>query len=144
MCIRDRYNFTVIENDSITDDIKRMASEFKALKKKIPDETEKTRQSKMISDAEKISKTHKQLVLKRKQVKGMLGEFEFMKGITTLEALKAKIQTSDYWADTWAISTLERLLKIKLILFSKENYNQGEIDNILTCCLLYTSPSPRD
>ena len=127
------YNFTVIENDSITDDIKRMASEFKTLKKKIPDETEKTRQSKMISDAEKISKTHKQLVLKRKQVKGMLGEFEFMKGITTLEALKAKIQTSDYWADTWAISTLERLLKIKLILFSKENYNQGEIDNILTC-----------
>ena len=127
------YNFTVIENDSITDDIKRMASEFKTLKKKIPDETEKTRQSKMISDAEKISKTHKQLVLKRKQVKGMLDEFEFMKGITTLEALKAKIQTSDYWADTWAISTLERLLKIKLILFSKENYNQGEIDNILTC-----------
>ena len=127
------YNFTVIENDSITDDIKRMASEFKTLKKKIPDETEKTRQSKMISDAEKISKSHKQLVLKRKQVKGMLDEFEFMKGITTLEALKAKIQTSDYWADTWAISTLERLLKIKLILFSKENYNQGEIDNILTC-----------
>ena len=127
------YNFAVIENDSITNDLKRMASEFKTLKKKIQDETEKTRQSKMISDAEKISKSHKELVLRRKQVKGMLGEFEFMKGITTLEALKAKIQTSDYWADTWTISTLERLMKIKVILFSKENYNGGEIDNILTC-----------
>tara|TARA_R110001592_G_scaffold63219_6_gene193521 strand:+ start:2738 stop:4675 length:1938 start_codon:yes stop_codon:yes gene_type:complete len=127
------YNFALIENDSITSDIKRMVSEFKTLKKKIPDETEKTRQSKMISEAEKISKSHKELVLKRNEVKGMLGEFEFMKGITTLEALKAKIQTSDYWADTWSISTLERVLKIKLILFSKANYNDGEIDNILTC-----------
>ena len=127
------YNYAVIENDSITADIKRMASEFKILKKNIQDETERNRQSKMISDAEKISKSHKNLLLKRKEVKGMLSEFEFMKGITTLEALKAKIQTSDYWADTWSISTLERLLKIKLVLFSKENYNEGEIDNILTC-----------
>ena len=127
------YNFSVIENDSITGDIKKMASEFKTIKSKIESETERTKQSKMISDADKISKTHKNLLLKRKEVKSMLEEFEFMKGITTLEALKAKIQTSDYWADTWAISTLERILKIKLILFSKENYSDGEIDNVLTC-----------
>ena len=127
------YNFSVIENDSITGDIKKMASEFKTIKSKIESETERTKQSKMISDADKISKAHKNLLLKRKEVKSMLEEFEFMKGITTLEALKAKIQTSDYWADTWAISTLERILKIKLILFSKENYSDGEIDNVLTC-----------
>ena len=127
------YNYAVSENDDITRDIKKMTSEFKTIKKKIETETERSRQAKMISDAEKISNTHKNLLTKKKEVKGMINEFEFMKGITTLEALKAKIQTSDFWAETWAISTLERILQIKLILFSKENYTQGEVDNVLTC-----------
>ena len=127
------YNYTLIEYDNITKDVKKMAAEFKVIKKKIEEENEKSRLTKMMSDIKKVTETHKQLKLQQKELKSMLEEFEFMKGINTLEALKAKIQTSDYWADTWAISTLERILKIKLILLSKEKYEQGEIDNILTC-----------
>ena len=46
----------------------------------------------------------------------MLEEFKIMKGIDTIEKFKKKIRTSDFWADTWAISTLERLLNIKFII----------------------------
>lgn len=127
------YNYTLLEYDNITKDVKKMAAEFKVIKKKIEEENEKSRLTKMMSDIKKVTETHKQLKLQQKELKSMLEEFEFMKGINTLEALKAKIQTSDYWADTWAISTLERILKIKLILLSKEKYEQGEVDNILTC-----------
>ena len=63
----------------------------------------------------------------------MAEEFAFMKGINTIEAFRAKIQTSEYWGDTWAISTLERVMKIKLILFAKEFYATDNEDNILTC-----------
>ena len=47
--------------------------------------------------------------------------------------MRAKIHTNKYWGDTWAISTLERVLNIKLILFSKESYSNGDIDNVLQC-----------
>ena len=41
-----------------------------------------------------------------------------MKGIETLEVFKSKIKKCDFWADTWAISTLERILNIKFIRMS--------------------------
>ena len=56
-----------------------------------------------------------------------------MKGIDTLEKFKSKIRKCDFWADTWAISTLERILNIKLILLSSENYKSGDIKNVLQC-----------
>ena len=52
------------------------------------------------------------------KLKNLLEELKFMKNIKTLESFKELIQKCDFWADTWAISTLERLLNIKLIIFS--------------------------
>ena len=40
-----------------------------------------------------------------------------MKHVDTLDKFKAIIKKCEFWADTWAISTLERILNIK---FSKQ------------------------
>ena len=130
---KELYDFSNLEKTTLTSDIKKLSSEFKTLKRGIETETERTKQRKIISDADKISKQHKELLSRRGEVNDMANEFNFMKGINTIEAFKAKIQTSDYWGDTWAISTLERVLNIKLILFAKEFYATDNEDNILTC-----------
>ena len=130
---KEMYDFSNLEKATLNEDIKKLASEFKTLKKGIETETERTKQRKIISQADKISKEHKELLTKRNEVNNMANEFAFMKGINTIEAFRAKIQTSEYWGDTWAISTLERVMKIKLILFAKEYYATDNEDNILTC-----------
>ena len=130
---KELYDFSNLEKITLTEDIKKMSAEFKTLKRGIETETERTKQRRIISDADKISKQHKELLARRGQVNDMANEFNFMKGINTIEAFKAKIQTPDYWGDTWAISTLERVLNIKLILFAKEFYATDNEDNILTC-----------
>ena len=130
---KELYDFSNLEKTTLTEDIKKMSTEFKTLKRGIETETERTKQRRIISDADKISKQHKELLARRGQVNDMANEFNFMKGINTIEAFKAKIQTPDYWGDTWAISTLERVLNIKLILFAKEFYATDNEDNILTC-----------
>jgi hypothetical protein len=56
-----------------------------------------------------------------------------MKGIDTLEKFKQKIKTCEFWAETWAISTLERILNIKFILLSSEAYHAKDLDNIIQC-----------
>ena len=53
--------------------------------------------------------------------------------IDTLEKFREYIQTSMYWADSWAISILERELSIKMIIFSEISYNEISFDSILTC-----------
>ena len=129
---KEMYDFSNLEKTTLTDDIKKLAAEFKTLKKGIETETERTKQRKIISQADKISKEHKELLTKRNEVNSMSEEFAFMKGINTIEAFRAKIQTSEYWGDTWAISTLERY-ENQTNSFAKELYATDNEDNILTC-----------
>ena len=82
---------------------------------------------------EEIVIRHKELKNMRANVRGMMEEFKFIKGIKDVEMFKLKIQTCDFWGDTWAISTLENALKVKLILMSRANFKEEDLDNVLTC-----------
>jgi len=60
-------------------------------------------------------------------------EFGYMKEIDSLDKFKNYIRTSSYWADTWAITTLENKLNFKFIIFSEEAFNHGSHDSVLNC-----------
>lgn len=50
----------------------------------------------------------------------------FMKGVKSLEALKAIVRkgemTSEYWGDEWALSSLELILNVKFMVLSYRDY----------------------
>ena len=56
-----------------------------------------------------------------------------MQNIHTLDDFKGIVRTCKFWADTWTISTLERVLNIKLILLSSQNYERKDYKNVLQC-----------
>jgi predicted NAD-dependent protein-ADP-ribosyltransferase YbiA (DUF1768 family) len=56
-----------------------------------------------------------------------------MKDVRNTEQLKERIQTSLYWPDNWAISTLERILNMKFIFFSSTSFDAGDIENVMEC-----------
>jgi hypothetical protein len=60
-------------------------------------------------------------------------EFKWMEGVIDLDGFKTKIQTSKFWADSWAINILERVLNIKMIIFSSINYEHNDVGNVLQC-----------
>ena len=43
-----------------------------------------------------------------------------MENISNLEEFRSYIKTKEFWADTWSISTIERLLNIKIIMIYKQ------------------------
>lgn len=55
--------------------------------------------------------------------------------IDTLEKMRQHIQTTAYWADSWAISTLERLLNVKFVLFSQGAFESTvpDLDGVFLC-----------
>ncbi len=65
-------------------------------------------------------------------------EFKFMDGVNNLKKLKEVMKTKVYWADTYAINTIEEHYKIKCIILSSRIYNTGNWDknkpeDILQC-----------
>ena len=67
------------------------------------------------------------------QTESLLREFSFMEKMNNLDDLREKMKTCDFWADTWVISTLERVLNVKMILLSSEAYKEGDLENVMQC-----------
>jgi hypothetical protein len=123
------------EQDKVyTEELKGLVQRNKGMKERLAKEKDRNKQMAIITQADEIKQRHKQLTDERKMTRALLTEeVAFMKGVKNVTDLKAKVQTCEFWGNTWAISTLERLLHIKLILLSEENYNSDDIDNVLQC-----------
>jgi predicted NAD-dependent protein-ADP-ribosyltransferase YbiA (DUF1768 family) len=82
-----------------------------------------------------VRERHDQLVKEKAITKKILKEFSFMKNVDTLEKFKKLVRSCEFWAETWAISTLERILNIKIIIFSSEAFQSKppNLDNVLLC-----------
>jgi predicted NAD-dependent protein-ADP-ribosyltransferase YbiA (DUF1768 family) len=126
----DSYYTTILSD---TNKIKELQAQYILLKERISATIDREEQKLLIHEGKKIKSEHDRLVEEKKVTSRMLDEFKIMKGIDTLEKFKKKIRSCDFWADTWAISTLERILNIKLIILSYEAYKSEDIKNVLQC-----------
>ena len=126
----DMYNASILSD---TNKIKELEAQYQSIKQKFANTIDRNEQKVLSENAKKIKAEHDKLVEEKKVSAQILKEFKFMKGVDTLEKFKTKIKHCDFWADTWAISTLERILNIKFILLSSESYKNGDISNVLQC-----------
>jgi predicted NAD-dependent protein-ADP-ribosyltransferase YbiA (DUF1768 family) len=126
----DMYTASLIRD---TNKIKELAAEYVLLKQRFAEIIDRNEQKMISNEAKKVKAEHDRLVEEKKVSAEILKEFKFMKGVDTLEAFKSKIRKCEFWADTWAISTLERILNIKFIIISSEMYKAGDTKNVLQC-----------
>jgi len=126
----DMYNASIIVD---TNKIKELESEYLMLKQRFASVIDRNEQKIISEQAKKVKSEHDRLVEEKKVTLRILQEYKFMKGIDTIEQFKSKIKKCEFWADTWAISTLERVLNIKFIILSSEAYNNGDTTNVLNC-----------
>ena len=120
-----------IKND--TEKLRELQSENKNLAEQMKLTKDREYQSGLVERAKVIKEEYERIKEEKSISNQMLGEVKFMKGIKNKEALKKKMKTCDFWGETWSISTLERVMNIKLILFSEEAYENKDFDNVLQC-----------
>ena len=126
----DMYNSALIKD---TNDIKMLETEYLMLQGRFSEIIDRNEKKLISEQAKKVKSQHDRLVEEKKTTAKIVQEYKFMKGIDTLEKFKSKIKSCDFWADTWAMSTLERILNVKLIVLSSEYYKSGDIKNVLQC-----------
>jgi len=111
-------------------DIKKTIAE---MKKRSESSKDKSESAKIIAEVKEINKRFQRIKLEKEDTEELMGEFKHMVTIDTFDKFKEFIKTSSYWADTWAISTLEKLLNIKVVILSKEAFEHGDLDSVLQC-----------
>jgi len=66
-----------------------------------------------------------------------------MEKAPTLEKFQQLVRTCNFWADEWAISTLERILNIKFITLSSKSYEDKDYATVLKCGISDTTLAQR-
>ena len=133
-----KTNYTeAISNYKLLDkQVKQLKSQHGELKKKKEEADKKSDislASTYVEQSDIIAQEYNETRREKALAKELVEEFKMMKGIKTLPEFHALIQTCKFWGDTWAISTLEKALNIKLILFSQGAFNNKDYDNVLQC-----------
>ena len=103
------------------------------LKKRIDNSEYKNERKQIIDEAKLYVDKFKKTKDEKEEAKEILDEYIYAKDIESLEQMREFILTRNYWADTWAISTLERLLNVKIIILSEEAYKHGDVDSVMQC-----------
>ena len=88
---------------------------------------------KILHTAKENLNEYQKMELEKSEVEDLLEEFDFMEKVESFEDFKAILKTNEYWADTWAITTLEKELNMKVIILSEESYYAGDLDSVMLC-----------
>jgi predicted NAD-dependent protein-ADP-ribosyltransferase YbiA (DUF1768 family) len=113
--------------------LKNMKSEIAILKDKYKKSTDRSLKKNIEQQIKKIASNYSKLNDELKITIEIAKEFEEMKKIKSLKEFKEHIMTCEFWGNTWAITTLEQILNIKIILLSSEAYESDDKDNVVFC-----------
>ena len=127
------YNGFNGQYEEMEDEMKKLKKSAQILKSRSKNSINREQNKELLDEANSVIERYKQMANDKKEIKQLMEEFEYMKDIKTLDDFKDFIKTRHYWADTWAVSTLERLLNIKVIIMSESAYKNGDLDSVLSC-----------
>ncbi len=88
----------------------------------------------LIEDSKALAEKYSLLKKDKSDAERLQNEYAgHMRDVDTLEKMRKYIQTSNFWADTWAISTLERVLNMKMIILSEQAFTGGDVQSVVQC-----------
>lgn len=130
---RNIYVGTLVEKTSLKKEIEQMKVDNKDLKKRMEKAQTAEQRQKIKEDADIIVDKYKKCQEEIRNNDELMEEFNFMEGVENLEDFREIIKTTKFWADTWALSTLEKSLNIKFVIFSENEFNENDLNSVLQC-----------
>lgn len=116
-----------------TRETKELVNNYNDIKRRISSIHDRAQQQLMIAGAKKLVIEHNMKHDEMKYTKLLSSQYDYMRDVRSTQQLKERMMTSLYWPDAWAIATMERVLNMKFVLFSRDAYDAGDIDNVLQC-----------
>lgn len=130
---RDKFAMYHALTRTQTRETKELVNNYNDIKRRISSIHDRAQQQLMIAGAKKLVVEHNLKHDEMKYTKILAGAYDYMREVRSTQQLKERMMTSIYWPDAWAVDTMERVLNMKFIMFSRDAYEAGDIDNVLMC-----------
>ena len=116
-----------------TKQIKELSQKYLKIQDKLKEIFDRNEKKALLFQGKEVKELHDKLMKEKKITNEYYKEYKYMNKVKTLDDLKKVITHCDFWAETWTISTMERILNVKFILLSEENYKNDDTENVLLC-----------
>lgn len=103
------------------------------LKKEMLKTFDRISQINMIKEGENNLILFNKLKNEKRMIDRYLHEYRFMKGVLTYAEFQKRIRTCAFWAETWAVAEVERILNVKFVILLQSEYTQSDVNNVLQC-----------
>ena len=95
---------------------------------------DKTELDAILKENDRLKEKFRELRAERSETEKIRDQsFGNLRDIDTIEKFRRYVQTPNYWADSGSITIMERLLQIKMIIFSELSYEGKAFDSVLEC-----------
>lgn len=131
---RTLYDGFKTQLDQVEKELQTISDTNALYKKRMKKNPDKSVHEAIISEMGALKEKYNTLKSEKIQIQQNIDDFVgYMNEIHSIDQFRDYIRTSKFWADTWALSTLERILKMKIIVLSSTAYEQGDYDGVLLC-----------
>lgn len=130
---RKVYENQVKELESVKSRITLYKEQIRNLKAELKTITNRQEKAAMMKQAKDLLSALKAANEEKAEALALLDEFKWIAKLNSFPKFVKAIRTCSFWADDWAVSALEPLFNIKIIILSEENYDEGDLNNILLC-----------
>jgi predicted NAD-dependent protein-ADP-ribosyltransferase YbiA (DUF1768 family) len=115
--------------------LKEFKSKHNTIKKLIGGTIDGQTKKNLIDDAKTNFSKYSATNQESDEFQELVEEFAFMQDVNDVKDLKKVISTvgGKYWADNWAVVTLERLYNVKFVILSQTHFLEGEKELVLQC-----------
>jgi hypothetical protein len=132
---KNAHELLINSDEKIKTQLKQLQKQNADLKVQLTKTINRNLQHQFIVEGEKNLVLFNRLKNEKKMVDYHLQEYRYLKGIRTLDDFIRKIKTCDFWAETWAISTVELMLNVKFIILSNDEFSNADLNHVLVCGL---------
>jgi len=130
---QEQYEMYANEIKKITARQLKIKDDSKVLRTRFATAISRDDKKKIAAEATVLQNEFAQLKKEKNYARELQEDYAWMAGIDSLNKFKDKIKQCSFWAETWSINTLERILNIKLVILSAANYSIKDFGNVLLC-----------
>ena len=113
--------------------LKSLKKTHDTLKERLSATTAHSVQLDIVGEAKIVQAQHVGKKAQHAASKSMLSEYAYMEKISNAKEFQETLTTCGFWADTWAMSVLEKALNLKTIVLNQSAFDAGDMHNVLEC-----------
>jgi predicted NAD-dependent protein-ADP-ribosyltransferase YbiA (DUF1768 family) len=125
-----KYDYYHHENILLGNKIKELEKKYETTQQIFQQTADFETKKKLLGLSKQIHEQRDNFIAKKKICVEIFKNYEFMKSVDTLEKLKKKMQSCQFWGNEWILTTLERILNIKFIVLDFESYTNQDIGSV--------------